>query len=248
MAAFFYSVSLSCLGACLGMVIALAERNPWALTHAWLQPWLIVTALVSALFAVLSSKWFRAIYQRLSVSGEPVGQKAIHQETHGSNSPTVAHSPGATTTVIGNLHLAETRPNLVPEVWVDYQASSSFGTGFVVQNRSLTTDACNVRFEPLQYEGFRLESEQVDVPRNSSHLLPAHETSPTGEHRRNATEDFLKRFTVEMPIVLKYESPFGDECTRLIKILNGSALFLNSGKKPKFEHGAIRCVTRPSNY
>ena len=113
----------------------------------------------------------------------------------------------------------------------------------MTQNRSSAVDAFNVTFEALEYDGFRLDAEKVDLPKNGVPTrLPAHMTGPEQEHWRNAADDFLRRLIVEIPITLKFENPWGDRYSRTVTIQPGAALLLNNGKKPKIEHGAIRAI------
>jgi hypothetical protein len=90
----FLTIFLFCLGSALAMVLA---DNAWALYHSWLLPVLLWCAGLSGLCTVLSARWFKSIYQRITPEG--AARKTVHTESSGDGSPNITAMHGSTVTV-----------------------------------------------------------------------------------------------------------------------------------------------------
>lgn len=97
----WFALAIACL---FGVLAVLLGDNGWAHAHHWLMPILWSGCGLSLLFAVFLTHWFKSLF----VSQESTSGKAIEQETHGTNSPTVgSFGTVAGPVIFGDYHEAE---------------------------------------------------------------------------------------------------------------------------------------------
>jgi hypothetical protein len=130
------------------IAVLLAEGNAWIQQNRWLGLSLIAGAVISGVAAIFSAKWFqRLIGQRQT---EQIGQKAIHQESRGAFSPTIAigsAGDNVTVTVASDQKPASPREQ-PPKVLMDIRAGC-----FVLTNSG--SEAFNIEVGPIYLAPFK---------------------------------------------------------------------------------------------